>query len=309
MKRPRVGVAFLARGAHDDWRHAFQRFAASYVRCSAGVDHRLYIIFKDFADVSHLRAADQTFSSIDYVPLRIAEASCDIAAYKLAAEFMSEEQIGFLNTKSEILCNDWLAKLAAQLDRPGVGLVGNTGSFESHTSNGGYRGFPLFPNVHIRTNGFLIQRRLFREITRPRAFDSKMDGLRFESGWNSLTRQVVGRGLGVRVVGRDGEAYEPVRWPCSSTYRSATNANTLIGDDDYRRFPLLEESKRKSVVLETWGHYADIPPQRELELWLRSYAGRSHDLYRQRDRIVPPWKVTPFVRCVLSGWLRQSRTA
>lgn len=309
MKRPAVGVAFLARGAHDDSRHAFERFVSSYARYSAGTDHRLYIMFKDFRNAAHLRATEQTFSSLDYVPLTIGGASCDIAAYKIAAHAMAEERICFLNTKSQILCGDWLAKLSRQLDRPGVGLVGNTGSFESHTSNGAYAGFPLFPNVHIRTNGFLMQRRLFCEIAQPFVLASKMEGLLFESGWNSLTRQVVGRGLDVRVVGRDGEAYEPVRWPRSGTYRSSTNANTLIADDDYRRLPLLEESKRRRIVFEAWGHYAEEPPQRELELWLRSYRGRSHGLDRPHGRMAPLWKVTPFVRCVLSGWLRQSRIA
>jgi hypothetical protein len=248
--RPPIGVAFLARGRHDEWRDAFQRFIASYERCPVGIRHRLYVIFKGFVDDGHLRAGEDLFAHLRHVPIHLDDDGFDIGAYKKAAERMREEFVCFLNTKSEILVDGWLRKLAARLAEPGVGLVGNTGSFESHHPL--YPVFPEFPNVHIRTNGFLLRRDLFRAVAAGFDIRSKYDAWMFESGPDSLSRQIVRQGLKIAVVGRDGEAYEPSRWPMSRTYRS-TNDNVLIADDDYRSFPKAEATARETLVRNVWG--------------------------------------------------------
>src|SRR3546814_5122769 len=63
------------------------------------------------------------------------------------------------NTASEILAPDWLRKLAINLAMPNVGLVGATASYES--LNEFNSSFPAFPNVHIRSTAFMIDRKLF----------------------------------------------------------------------------------------------------------------------------------------------------
>jgi hypothetical protein len=53
----------------------------------------------------------------------------------------------------------------------GVGLVGATGSYES--LGPALDGFPAFPNIHIRSNAFLIQRELFCVISRDAKFGKR----------------------------------------------------------------------------------------------------------------------------------------
>jgi hypothetical protein len=58
----------------------------------------------------------------------------DIPAYFAAARAIDSEYVCFLNSHSEILCDDWLAKMYGHARREGVGVVGATGSWASHHS-------------------------------------------------------------------------------------------------------------------------------------------------------------------------------
>ena len=113
---PRIGVAFLARGLHPDWQQAFRRFAVSYKNFPAGIPHRLYVIFKGYGDAAHLAEGQSYFVDLRHVPIYTDDAGFDIGCYRRAAQEMREELVCFLNTKSEILCADWLRKLAENLD-------------------------------------------------------------------------------------------------------------------------------------------------------------------------------------------------
>jgi MoaA/NifB/PqqE/SkfB family radical SAM enzyme len=103
----------------------------------------------------------------------------------------------FLNSFSQVLVPGWLEMLYRQVQRPGVGIVGATGSYQSNTSDyyvfkndkpktlPAYkravlplyryirytltiRGhFPVFPNYHIRTNAFMIARDVMAHLSAP----------------------------------------------------------------------------------------------------------------------------------------------
>jgi hypothetical protein len=299
MNSFQIGVSFLAYGRHPEWRRAFHRFADSYERHPSGIAHRLYIIFKGFGDPEQLHEGAQCFARLSYTPIHVADQGFGIRAYKLASRSMREEIICFLNTKSEILAPDWLLKLALQLRNPGVGLVGNTGSFESLTRFG-YVDFPDFPNVHVRTNAFLMRARLFNAAARFRSLGTRLEGWKFESGWNSLSREVLRRGLKILVVDRDGKGYEPHQWPASGTFRSLANTNTLIADDDYRQFPQLEAPAKATLVGATWGGYLQSPPTSDEELFVHS------PLSCKRTRGGGPFRVLR--RVVLPRILKRGRT-
>ena len=100
----------------------------------------------------------------------------------------------FLNSFSLILDNDWLLKLTKHIDDPKVGIISPSGSYQSYYDTvffnnswkwGGNKSlkenylkykllikaiftgvflFPPFPNPHIRTNAFLISRKLFFKL-------------------------------------------------------------------------------------------------------------------------------------------------
>lgn len=250
---PKIAVAFLARGADPDWRISFKRFIHSYRGHNAGIRHALYVLYKGFSGKRDLGVATRLFRQVSHVPMHLPDVGFDIGAYRTWANEVDHDVICVLNTHSEILSDAWLLKLAANLQVPNVGLVGATGSFES--LNELNRLFPAFPNPHVRSTAFMMERALFCQLTKGLVLSQKIHAWAFESGRNSLTRRVAAMDLGLRVVGRNGRGYSPPWWPTSDTYRQGTQPNLLVGDNQTRYFAGLPWQERATVVFRTWGNY------------------------------------------------------
>ena len=210
----------------------------------------------------------------------VADDGFDIRPYFTAAQMLPYRYCCFLNSYSRIAGDDWLVKLHAELTRPGVGVVGATGSHESPVEGhrravagapsprslrglttrfrtGRFvrrleRDFEPFPNPHIRTNGFMIERETMLSL-RFDGEEDKLDSLRFESGKHGMTRQILGRGLRVLVVGREGRAYEPEKWAESRTFRSAEQENLLIADNRTDEYADGDDETRAFLRELAWG--------------------------------------------------------
>lgn len=250
-----IAIAFLARGADVGWRSSCERFVASYLRCRPGADHSLYVILKGFPDTNALDDARSLFCGVRHTPVFLEDNSLDIGAYIEWANSIDQDVICALNTTSEILAEDWLRKLAVNLAIPNVGLVGATASYES--LNEINKVFPVFPNIHIRSNAFMIDRKLFCRITKDLVIADKHGAFLFESGRQSMTRQVLSMGQEVLLVGRNGRAYSPKWWPASDTFRLGTQPNLLVGDNQTRNFAAMPWSEKREFAHRTWGIYID----------------------------------------------------
>jgi hypothetical protein len=248
----KIAVAFLARGADEGWRYSCERFLSSYERHRPGINHSLYAIFKGFPYASALDEAKDLFSRVHYTPVFLGDDSFDIGAYVEWANQIDENTICVLNTSSEILADDWLLKLTVNLALPNVSLVGATASYESLEDWN--RSFPAFPNIHIRSNAFMINRDLFCRITKGLVVRDKLDAFYLESGPRSLTRQVLAMGREILLVGRNGRGYSPRWWPTSDTFRLGTQSNLLVGDNQTRNFTEMRWAEKRELVLRTWGN-------------------------------------------------------
>jgi len=110
-----------------------------------------------------------------------------------------------------------------------------------------------FPNPHIRTNAFMIERELFLSLNFP-VFASKQDVYRFESGRKSLTRQVLANGLKPVVVGRDGVVYEISEWRLSSTFWTNEQDNLVVADNRTRDYAQAKQLFRRRLENGAWIH-------------------------------------------------------
>ena len=110
-----------------------------------------------------------------------------------------------------------------------------------------------FPNPHIRTNAFMIERKQFLSLKFP-AFVSKQDVYRFESGRRSLTRQILANGLKPVVVGRNGTMYEISEWRSSSTFWTNEQDNLIIADNRTVDYAQGEKTFRKKLENYAWVH-------------------------------------------------------
>jgi hypothetical protein len=254
-----IAVCYLARGADTGAHESFARFISSYRRFEPGAEHRLYVIFKGFAGERELADARRLFEGLDHAPFFLGDESFDIGAYIEWANQVSEAAICPVNTASEILSHDWLGKLAANFTLRDVGLVGATASYESQMETD-VAHYPAFPNIHIRSNAFMIDRQVFCDFTRGLVVRDKVDAHRFESSRNSFTRHVLSRGERVLLVGRNGRGYSPEFWPRSDTFRQGRQDNLLVADNQTRVFASLPWAEKRDVVLRTWGDRYALEP-------------------------------------------------
>ncbi len=253
MTSKTIALAYLARGADEDHAKKFRDFVRSYKAFLPGIEHKLYIIFKGFAGAAHLTAATELFSSLEFNPVHTDDLSFDIGAYLASAKQIEAERICFLNTNSEIASHYWLAKLSNNLDVKNVGLVGATGSFESLSMID--QRIPRFPNLHMRSNAFMIERTRLIEMLSGRPIRTKMDTFFVESGPESLTRRIFQAGQNVLIVGRDGRGYHPESWPRSFTFRQWDQSNLLVKDNVTRTFDLAPWEEKRDLSAKSWGSY------------------------------------------------------
>ena len=85
---------------------------------------------------------------------------------------------------------------------------------------------------------------------------TKISAYKFESGKESLTNQVRGLGLQVLVVGRDGEGYEPERWPLSNTFWQSREENLLVADNQTELYLSSDKETRAELAQYAWGSFA-----------------------------------------------------
>ncbi|MDX6541666.1 MAG: hypothetical protein QOI71_3276 [Gaiellales bacterium] len=233
---------------------ALERFLASYRAHPAGLPHRLMIVLKGFAKPEDASGHLQLLEGIDYDSMFYALPTLDLPAYRAAAEALAASHLCFLNSESVLLAPGWLRTLYEAVADPGVGIAGATASYERIHSliPARRRRWPPFPNPHVRTNAFMLSRELLLSARWPDVA-TKARAWELESGVDSLTRHAWSRGLGARVVGRDGTAYRPHEWPASATFRSGAQANLLVADNRTREWDAAGASERAKLTRRTWG--------------------------------------------------------
>lgn len=229
-----IGVFYLARGAEVAAFEKFRRFASSYLTYSAGADHKLYVIFKGFKSAAECFRSRSIFSEIEHEGIFTDDLEFDLGAYFHAAKGVAHDRVCFLNTSSEINADYWLAKLNVNLSLSKVGIVGASGSFEAPMYPG--QNNISFPNVHIRTNGFLIRREDFLKAHEGRSFATKEAVHLMEHGAAGLTRSILDSGRYPLVVGKNGRGYAPPFWAISETFRQGNQENLLILDNQTNYF-------------------------------------------------------------------------
>lgn len=296
----RIGVIYLCRFTEGE--RPVRAFVDSYRAHPAGADHDLHVIFKGFPDKNSLAAVRALFGELPVHSLELEDKGYDIGSYFAAAQIIADRRLIFFNTFTELLADDWLRKFDDALNRPGVGLVGATGSWQSPRSlyqaswrralywirhpleyvrradtdrqpiwdsrkaqdatapvveteasdarvlarigRSLYRlirfdrhllPYAPYPNPHIRTNAFMIERDRFLPLTIP-SFRTKFDVYRFESGLDSLTSQIIAQGLKTVVVDRHGDVHEPADWKASATYWIDEQKNLIAADNRTRDY-------------------------------------------------------------------------
>ncbi len=275
----RIATFYLARACEG--LAPVRAFVSSYRRYQAGVTHQLIVLFKGFRSARTLQQTQALFAGLSFRALEVAEGGFDIGSYVYAATKVHTDLLFFLNTFSVLLADNWLEKIYRQGQKSEIGLVGATASYQSLYSTlrkkwhsrqknalahliknpllltrwkrgTALRHFPPFPNPHVRTNGFMIRKSLFLALSKPR-FKDKMDALLFESGPNSLTRQVLLTKKQVCIVDKEGGCFTASEWKESCPFWNKGQTTLLIADNQTRRFDKLSPEQRLALHRQAWG--------------------------------------------------------
>jgi len=169
----------------------------------------------------------------------------DFGAYQRAAQTSSAEFMIFMNHHARPLVNGWHEHLLAAAWQPSVGIAGCTGSHE------GIEGSP-FPNPHIRTNAFCMRRLLFLSLDMPEP-QCKRDASLLEAGPNSITRQVLRRGLSAVVVDADGLVWDLDSARNARTFRWGDQAKLLVMDNRTAHYSNGTREDREWLQRLAWG--------------------------------------------------------
>ena len=255
----------------------FQKFLDSYLNHKAGIEHTLLIIYKGFNGKSDIAAYEKLLAGIPHTYLFLSDIGFDLRPYFIAARKSESKYLCYLNSFSVILDDNWLLKLFTHIKKPGVGLVGATGSWGSICPSPltQRKHVPIwkkflrpfariyfslffhgFPNAHLRTNGFMVSRDTMIKVNFGFLF-FKMHAYRLESGKKSITRQIQQMGLCAVVVGKDGIGYEVNDWQLSDTFWTPTQSNLLIADNQTRKFDAADYETRSFLENFAWGRVFD----------------------------------------------------
>jgi len=237
-----------------------ERFLAACAAHPPGREYRLVVVANGFSGPSDPRMAATlaALEGVEHELLATPSPVLDLAAYRHASELVDADLLCFVNSYSRPLADGWLSKLAAPLETREAGLTGTGGSLESAYTAAPIwlrplrRQFQPFPNPHLRTNGFMIERELLLDLRWP-GLDSKVGAWAFESGRDSISQQIWHRDLAVLVVGADGVAYPPPRWRESATFRAGGQRNLLIADNRTAQYANADETFRRRLEQMAWG--------------------------------------------------------
>lgn len=262
-----LAILYLHRYATDA--RALRMFVDAYRTNPAGIRHDLIVLAKGFE--GRLRPQEEgILAGLSTTTLFLEDEGFDIGSYRTASHELPHRRVCFLNSHARPLVSGWLRFLCAGLDIDGVGVSGASGSWMSSSSSHAWRvqrltqlprrvagktrsgiWYPRFPNPHLRTNAFTIDRELFLSLD-VGELRRKADAYQFESGRRSMTRQLNHRGLRSVVMDRFGRAWEVDEWRLSGTFWAGEQSSLLVGDNQTRKYADATEGMRHRLRAAAW---------------------------------------------------------
>ncbi len=262
----------------------FRSFVESYLEHPAGCDHDLVMLFngigkEEEAAPYHDHLKEKNIRYTSYC-LRSGQ---DIEAYYHVAARLQHHYALFLNSYSCIMAGQWGAFFLNAVRSEGVGAVSATGSWQSYYSTvfmrerigwerekgaiGRFRRYKLyvktllywrflfkpFPNPHLRTNAFIVDRLVFLSISRPAAFPSKFNAYVYESGRKGFSGQLLRRGLQLLVVDCRGMTHPPTAWRDSGTFWMGQQENLLVADNQTWKYTTGTSDFKRKLTYFAWG--------------------------------------------------------
>ncbi len=237
-----VTLVHLVRKANGP--EPLRAFLEAYRATTSPLDHGLVFACKGFDDRSDLACWEHLWHGLTPRVMLLPDTGYDLGSYRRAAQEIRSAYVCFLNSFSRPLVKGWLPMLHEAARREGVGLVGCTGSLEAIPS-------APAPNAHVRTNAFCMRRDLFREIV-DHDPETKEAACLLEAGPNSITKQVLARGL--RAVVASNSGVSDVEWSRErNAFRWGDQRDLLVADNRTDAYDGGSPPERDFLCRLAWG--------------------------------------------------------
>jgi len=160
----------------------------------------------------------------------------DLSAYLDVARAIPHRYVCCVNSYTRIRSTGWLLKLFRNWI-PGKIL----GAFATREG-----GLLPFPNPHVRSNGFFVERVFFVDYFLPPV--TKAECYEMEHGARGMSRI-----FDPLLVDRHGTVYSERDWTYSKTFRLDDQENLLLSDNHSRRYDQADEAERAQLRRLAWG--------------------------------------------------------
>lgn len=245
-------------------------FLSSLSQFDAGAGYDYVHVLKGFQDGTTSQPLEAYRREVrpDTQVVRVSDEKLPLGTLVPILKELPHEKILIFLSWSRILAPQWLRAYRNAFDTvEGCGIVGATGSYERTN----YKDMTEpFPNTGIRTTGFMIDRKMFLDMAGTH-MATRPDEINFESGANSLTKQVIKRGLQPVVVDKAGKAWRAAEWPRSKTFRAGFQEGLLVADNRTYDYDVSKHKRRKWLAKLAWGDDTDVPwssPVRRVKSYL-----------------------------------------
>lgn len=227
---------------------AVKTFLATYTLHKAGIEHNLVIAAKNWIDPDQYNQLKELAEENNAKLFDLPDDGFDFGTYIRVSRLLDGKYAFYTGARTKILSDDWLLKLYTSFKHnKDVKLAGPMGSWESGVTN-------KFPNPHIRTCSFMIERELFLEYASTMPFpQTKLDTYEMEHGENNLTNFVVNKGFKAVVVNSDGNIFSLEEAINSQTYITPDATKSMFFDKWSERYHSFAEPMKAGTELTVWG--------------------------------------------------------
>jgi hypothetical protein len=262
------------------WNKNIEQFLNSLLSFDAELLPHFVFIFKGFTR-KEIRQLQERFNIKKNRFIIKDDLGFDLDAYYFATLHTRKRFLFFLNSYSILRCNNAISLLVSHALLSQSRFVGASGSHEAI----GYRqpyldctsirsvlffllkvlhrtfyaifsgfGFDNFPNPHIRTNAFFVERSLWLEYFSNLSLPlSKKQCLMIESGESSFTKFAKEESANPGVINSDGFFYNLNELKISDVFRSMNDTKNLIDDNRTLEFQKSSMDKKRSLSWDAWG--------------------------------------------------------
>jgi hypothetical protein len=249
---------------------SFDNFLKNYLNYKSGIKHKLVICYKNFSinKVDYFRNKLKKIDHIEFIDPELKN-DFDLGSYIRVSKKFTNTPILFLNSHSYPIKHNWLKIISTHFKKKTI--IATSSSFSSFSSNSIYRNanhnyfqyfynifksiifFPLFPNPHFCTTGFLINSNDYLKYSQNKNYNNKFKTHLAESGRWSIYNFFKKKNYKIYVVNSNNEKFLEKDWAYSETFCFKSQAKAIITYNQPKNYLKLNKKNRKKKQYSTWG--------------------------------------------------------